>query len=1027
MRRIVWFCMLLISTGAIAQESAANMKVKETYQEGLRAFRAQHYGLAQRHFEDYLLVNTDPKSDLRIQAEYFSAVCALELFHSDGEQRVLDFVEAHPAHPRVHQINLYMAQHQFDRRRYRSARDWYNRLIINKLPRVMQGEVLFKRGYSSFVLDDFDPAFVDFNKVAESANAYRNSAIYYRSHMYYTQGAYASALKGFETLVSDAVYGAIVPYYILEIHFQLGRHQEVLDQGSLMMQNPKVQRKAVLFRMMGESAWSLQDPQKAVSYFNAYRETGARLKTDDFYQFGLAYAAIDSCDAAIDMFNKIVGRGDSMAQDAYYQLAGCYLELQQKQEAFNAYNSASEMAYNQRIVELSRFNQAKIAYEIGGLGVNPASLLRTFIKDYPNSEFYPEAARYLVDVYLKMKNYSLALESLQSLSKDDPKLALAHQRVAFYSGVERYENRLWKDAIDLFNQSQQYPVNPVLVNRAQFWEAEALYNLKRYEEALMLYSNLLSTGADLSYPEKNQLLYATAYTSFQLKDYQRAATYFSRYRGSSSTDIKRKTDATLREADCFFATKGFIRAARLYDEIAQQSIAEAPYALFQQSLCQRLMGNRTEQMATLQKFIARFSDSPYLDDAYFELGQAQFATAQFNEAIQTFRQLITQFPRSLYAPRSTMQMALAHYNSGALDSSMEVINTIVDTYSNTDEALQAVELAQQIYKEKGDIAGYANWVKDLDFTSLSTGEIDTLAYELAYNEYAMTNYPDALKYFEEYIQQFPKGLFATPATYYAADCSYRAEDFDKALSGYLQVLDLRPNEFEERALVRASYLTYKAGEWEEAGQLYAQLEAVAQFESNAAMAVIGQMRTSFKSNRFDRALEYSQKVLTLQEQTSSLVAEAWMIQGRSALALGRDSVAMDAFVWVESNAENAYRAEAKYRLARWLSNGGDYQGSTAKVFDLIQNHPSYVSWGQRALIILARNYWKTGDYFQANYTLERLLEQASDVEIRAEAEALLTEIASEKRAQEIRDSLRTMELESVLELDSLGMDNQNEE
>ncbi len=56
-----------------------------------------------------------------------------------------------------------------------------------------------------------------------------------------------------------------------------------------------------------------------------------------------------------------------------------------------------------------------------------------------------------------------------------------------------------------------------------------MYNLKRYEEALMLYTDLLSSGADLSYPEKNQLLYATAYTYFQLKDYQRAATYFERY------------------------------------------------------------------------------------------------------------------------------------------------------------------------------------------------------------------------------------------------------------------------------------------------------------------------------------------------------------------------------------------------------------------------------------------------------------------------------------------------------------------
>ena len=1027
MRRLLWMAILLFSLSSYAQESAANMKMRVPYQEGLRAFRDGNYGLAQQIFETYLSQNTDAKSDLRIQAEYFSAVCALELFHADGEQRVLDFVAAHPAHPRVHQLNLYMAQHQFDRRRYRSARDWYGRLLLQKLPKKVQNEVMFKRGYCAFVSDDFDEALTDFNKVAAAPNAYQNSAIYYQSHMYYTQQAFASALNGFQRLVSDPMYGGIVPYYILEINFQLARYAEVLSEGEKMLSNPNVQRKPELLRMMGESAWFLEDAPRAVTYYDAYRATGARLTTNDYYQFGLAYAAVDSCEGAIAMFNKIVGRGDSMAQDAYYQLAGCYLELGQKSESFNAYSSAAGMPYNARIVELSRFNAAKIAYEIGGIGVNPASLLRNYLKDFPESEFYNEAARYLVDVYLKMKNYGLALESLESLPMDDPKLALAHQRVAFYTGVERYENRLWVDAIAMFNRSQKYRNDPVLFSRAQFWEAEAMYNLKRYEEALMLYTDLLSSGADLSYPEKNQLLYATAYTYFQLKDYQRAATYFERYGQSSTNDERRRTDAVLREADCFFATKGFIRAKRLYGQIAEKALPESAYAFFQQSLCDRLMDRPEDQMRTLNAFIERYPDSPYMDDALFELAQAQFSTGAYSDAIGTFTRLLEDYPQSFYAPRSSMQIALAHYNSNNLDASMEVIQRVVTAYPNTDQGLQAVELAQQIYTERGDISGYAQWVKGLDFASLRTGEIDTLAYEVAYNQYATSEFAKARTYFEDYLREFPKGLFATPATYYAADCAYRLEDYSAALTRYREVLALRPHAYEERALVRASYLTYKLGEWAEAQGYYRQLEQVGQYASNVAMAIIGQMRTAFKLENYAEALEYSNKVLELEEQTSSIVAESWMIQGRSALSLGNDSVARVAFEWVEGNAENAYRAEAKYRLAKGLTADGDYAASSSKVFDLIQNYPSYVQWGQRALVILAQNYWETDDYFQANYTLDRLLEQALDAEIAAEATALRTRIEMERAARERRDSLEQLELETTLQLDSIGMDNQNEE
>jgi|GEM_PF-6263409 len=68
MRRLLWMAILLFSLSSYAQESAANMKMRVPYQEGLRAFRDGNYGLAQQIFETYLSQNTDAKSDLRIQA-----------------------------------------------------------------------------------------------------------------------------------------------------------------------------------------------------------------------------------------------------------------------------------------------------------------------------------------------------------------------------------------------------------------------------------------------------------------------------------------------------------------------------------------------------------------------------------------------------------------------------------------------------------------------------------------------------------------------------------------------------------------------------------------------------------------------------------------------------------------------------------------------------------------------------------------------------------------------------------------------
>src|SRR5690606_33218829 len=117
--------------------------------------------------------------------------------------------------------------------------------------------------------------------------------------------------------------------------------------------------------------------------------------------------------------NKIVNRRDSLAQNAYYHLADCYLKQGMKPEAQNAFASAAELDYSKDITEISRFNYAKLSFEVGNPFNDPGRELQRFIDDYPDSRFTDEANRYLVSVYLTTKDYERALAAMENLPMND--------------------------------------------------------------------------------------------------------------------------------------------------------------------------------------------------------------------------------------------------------------------------------------------------------------------------------------------------------------------------------------------------------------------------------------------------------------------------------------------------------------------------------------------------------------------------------------------------------------------------------
>ena len=115
-------------------------------------------------------------------------------------------------------------------------------------------------------------------------------------------------------------------------------------------------------------------------------------------------------------------------------------------------------------------------------------LFARFIDEYPNSINKVDANKYLANLYITTKDYDNALKSISEAGLNTPEMREAYQKVSYFRGVEFYNELQIDKAISLFTQSLKYPLNPIYVALAHYWNGESYYKQKEYDKATLALS-----------------------------------------------------------------------------------------------------------------------------------------------------------------------------------------------------------------------------------------------------------------------------------------------------------------------------------------------------------------------------------------------------------------------------------------------------------------------------------------------------------------------------------------------------------
>ena len=318
----------------------------------------------------------------------------------------------------------------------------------------------------------------------------------------------------------------------------------------------------------------------------------------------------------------------------------------------------------------------------------------------------------------------------------------------------------------------------------------------------------------------------------------------------------------------------------------------------------------------------------------------------------------------------------------------------------TKEAIEAVSNAKNIYIDNNNLDAYVTWVNTLSFIKVSNDEIDNSTFAIAEKNYLQgINKGIIERNLERYLKKFPKGNHYIKANYYLGNVFYDNKEYAKAKPYFFKVLDEGVTEFRETALAKTSQIYLELDDVYGAIPWLEKLEQEAYETSNVLFAQSNLMKAYYTSKTYNLALGFARKVLGKDPSDENLVMDAKLVIARTSYKTEDYKTAREYFENIEKEAKGEIKAEALYYNALFTFEDEDYEESNLIVQNLIANYSAYKYWGVKSYIIMAKNYYKLQDAYQATFILENIIKNFTQFEeIVKEAETEL-KIIKEKESK----------------------------
>jgi tetratricopeptide (TPR) repeat protein len=374
------FCLLFLSSISFSQQARFFKDPEEKFNEAKEYFQKEQYSLAfpllkelSQSLTEKDRINNPVQSQ---EIDYYTIVSALKQNENRAAEEAKTFIEITKNNARVQMMNFHLAEYFFRNQNFSEAASLYENANIANLNNREVADLKFHQGYAYFTMQQFAKA----KPLLDAIRQVRTDPNYIDANYYYGFIAFRDrnfneALNSFRIVENEPAYEGIVPYYIAQIYYAQGKKEEAVAYAENKIKQGKAQYYELeLKQLLGHAYFEKKQYAKSLPFLEDYVNRSKKVRREDLYELSYAYYQAENYNKAIEGFRQLSGKEDSLSQHSMYLLGDAYLKTGQKANARNAFLFSSSSSSNLQTKEVSRFNYAKLSYELGYSIEQPAQL-----------------------------------------------------------------------------------------------------------------------------------------------------------------------------------------------------------------------------------------------------------------------------------------------------------------------------------------------------------------------------------------------------------------------------------------------------------------------------------------------------------------------------------------------------------------------------------------------------------------------------------------------------------------------------
>jgi TolA-binding protein len=701
----------------VARQLKGKLAVNALFRMGYIKFMQKEYRSALRDFSDLQALYTEDK--LAPEAGIYTGRCYLEMKEYTRAQAA--FGALTDKNPVQAKATLWLSETLLRQKKYASVID-----ILKPALRSFAGDNLYPNllfNYANALMGQkkYKEASAEFTKVTNDFNEFTltSDALRMNAFCQNRAGNYRESLNLSEEFLHrfpENPSAEDVGFLRAENLFFLDRYNEAIKayRKFIPWEGLETYTNEAMFRI----ASALCNMKKWDDALIEMKPLLQRNVSGEFFEqlyftAGICEYNLDNYESAIKDFMKFAADYPTKtnADTALLKSAMSYIKLGNKRKAIetieklvDTYPKSKSLA--QALTELGKLYYFQKEYN------NAGKSLKRVVSEYPDTIFIPQAEYYLGWVNLADKKSSAALENFRRVSDKYPQSPFAPDAL-YQQGMIYLEKKDYAKAQELLKLFlDKYQGDPK-TEQAQFYYAITLSRQKKYEGSKDVFKQFIQNNPKS--PMVQRALYEAAW----------------RAREQNQTEIARENYTALLK------------------EFPLGDLAER--ATFELAELEYEAKNYDKSIALLDKLLAKGVKGKLEQQVLYRLAWCFLGREQEEDALETFEQLLKDYPDSEYVP-------IAAYQAGELRLAMKDFENAYQHYLQSVSSKKTSEVREQAL--------------------LRLGEAQTLR----------DSWTAAKKTFETFMAEFPRSKFDRRAQMWRGWCLENLKKYDDAINDYNAVL-----------------------------------------------------------------------------------------------------------------------------------------------------------------------------------------------------------------------------------------------